>query len=64
MIEIRDLFSGQFYCINLQSICYFSKEKNNMGTNCYYVVLNDTTKIFMTHKKWNKVRKSLEKSKI
>lgn len=58
-VEVHDLITGQYYSIGKQSICYFTKEINEAGCNVYYIVLNDKTKISVTHKRWIRIRNKI-----
>ena len=58
-VEVHDLITGQYYSIGKQSICYFTKEINEVGRNIYYIVLNDKTKISVTHKRWIRIRNKI-----
>ena len=62
-IEVCDLITNQFYFINTQSICYFTKQENEMKVKVYYIVLNDGTKISVTHKRWVRIRNKLAKNR-
>ena len=62
-LEVCDLITKQFYLINTQSICYFTKQENEMKCTIYYIVLNDGTKISVNHKRWVKIMNKLAKNR-
>ena len=62
VIDVVDLISGKSYSITNNSICYFTKEKNIANCYIYYIVLNDGTKISLTHKRWTRIKNQIKNS--
>lgn len=64
LIQIKDLITGQFYEVNTNQICYFTKNPNVMGTLRYQIILTNNTIITVPHKRWTKIRHMISSNSI